>query len=253
MSSPLAAHESVLGAITKSLDRILDTIPVPVTMLGCRTVPTENIATDSINAIPDLSIMISTKGGLLEQPVWLMECVFLQSNCDIMCKLDAYVRDIPDLLVIGKILITQAEQYASPGSNGSVAWQLRSLDTMTQEEWLCNHSANDFHQVVIDGHMWFSLSSVEIHIWTRQAGGLQIKLDHLDGNEYAVRVLYLTINLNDINHIFQRGFELIKEDVFWKLVTTNVDQSLLDHMEAWLPPCCALDSTLLTYALVLGA
>ncbi|KAI6017621.1 hypothetical protein BKA83DRAFT_4128209 [Pisolithus microcarpus] len=154
-----------------------------------------------------------------------------------MCKLDAYVRDIPDLLVIGKILITQAEQYASPGSNGSVAWQLRSLDTMTREEWLCNHSANDFHRVVIDGHMWFSLSSVEIHIWTRQAGGLQIKLDHLDSNEYAVR----------------RGFELIKEDVFWKLVTTNVDQSLLDHMEAWLPPCCALDSTLLTYALVLGA
>ncbi|KAI6016293.1 hypothetical protein BKA83DRAFT_4128917 [Pisolithus microcarpus] len=74
--------------------------------------------------------------------------------------------------------------------------------------------------VVIDGHMWFSLLSVEIHIWTCQAGRLQIELDHLDSNEYAVRC----------------GLKLIKEDIFQELVTTNVDQSLLDRMEAWLPP-----------------
>ncbi|KAI5990937.1 hypothetical protein EDD15DRAFT_2369305 [Pisolithus albus] len=253
MSSPSAAHESVLGAITRSLDRVLDTIPVPVNMLGCRTAPTENIATNSIKAIPDLSVMISTKGGMFERPVWLMECAFSQSDCDVMHKLDAYVRDIPDLLVVGKILITQAERYASPGSNGSVAQQLRSSDIMTREEWLHNHSVDDFHQVVVDGHTWFSLSSVEIHVWTRQAGGSPIELDRLDGDEYAVGMLYPTVNLDDINRIFLRGFELIKEDVLWKLVTTNVDQSLLDRMEAWLPPPCALDSTLLTNALALGA
>ncbi|KAI5994465.1 hypothetical protein EDD15DRAFT_2260411 [Pisolithus albus] len=234
------------GAIMKGLD-------FPVTMLVCRTMPAGTIITNSVNAVSDLSIMMGTQGGLLERPVWLMECAFLQSDCDIMRKLNAYVRDIPDLLVVGKILVTEAEQYASPGSDSSVAPQLRSSDTMTREEWVHNQSADDFHRVVVDGHTWFSLSSVEIHVWTRQAGRSEIEIDRSDGDEYAVGTLYPTVNLGDINRIFQHGLQLIKEDTFRELVATNADQSLLDHMEAWSPSPCALDSTSLRYALVLGA
>ncbi|KAI5995204.1 hypothetical protein EDD15DRAFT_728043 [Pisolithus albus] len=234
------------------LDRVLDTIPVPKTTLGFRTMTAKTIITDSINAISDLSIILC-KGSQFRRFVCLMECAFSQSNCDVMHKLNAYVRDIPDLLVVGKILVKEAERYASLGSDSSVAPQLRSSNTMTPEEWGHDQGPDDFHRVVVDGHTWFSLSSVEIHVWTRRTGRSEIEIDQLDGGEYAVRTLYPTVNLGDINRIFQRGLQLIKEDTFRELVATNVDRSLLDRMEAWSPSPSALDSTSLRSAVVFGA
>lgn len=249
MSSPSAVHGFVLESIMTGLDRVLGTIAVPKTTLVFRTMTAKTIITDSIHAIPDLSIIMCTEGSRLGRLVCLMECAFSQSDCDVMRKLNTYVRDIPDLLVVGKILVKEAERYASPGSDSSVAPQLRSSDTMTGEEWGHDQGADEFHRVVVDGHTWFSLSSVEIHVWTRQAGRSEIEIDHSDGGEYAVGTLYPTVNLGDINRIFQRGLQLIKEDTFRELV----DQSLLDRMAAWSPPPYVLDSTSLRDALVFGA
>lgn len=148
-----------------------------------------------------------------------------------------------DLLVVGKLLIKQGQQYHSPGSKGSAASRLRLSDLMTQEEWT-SRLGDEFEQIVDDGHTWLSLSSVEIHIWTRQAGNSKIELSDTDGNGYAFGTLFPTVNLGDINHAFQRGLELVKGRVLAELESINADRALFDRAAAWSPPCPLESATL---------
>ena len=47
----------------------------------------------------------------------------------------------------------------------------------------------EFAWIAVDGHSWFSLSSVEIHLWVRQRG-TKMDLNHSNGDGYASGVRY---------------------------------------------------------------
>ncbi|KAI6039378.1 hypothetical protein EDC04DRAFT_2895317 [Pisolithus marmoratus] len=252
VSAPSAVHKSILHAIMVHLIIILGSIPVPETMLAFQTMPAESIMEQSVVVVPDLAVTMCT-GGMAGEPLWLMECAFLQSDCDVMQKLNAYVQDIPSLLVIGKLLIKQAQWYCSLGSNSSIAPHLRSSTLMTQKEWTADHRPNKLDWVVVDGHTWFTLSSVEIHVWTRQHGMSRIDLGHMDGDGYTYGTLYPTFALGDVNHAFHRGLELLKQEALLELKTVNTSQELFDGMAAWSPPSCPLNPMLLTALLSYGA
>ena len=83
-----------------------------------------------------------------------------------MAKLCGYVLEIPELLVTCKILFKQAGIYQSPGIKRSVAKFLRSSTLLTTNEWK-KLVGDEFADVVVDGHTWFSLSSISIHVWVR--------------------------------------------------------------------------------------
>ena len=241
VSSPSATHESVLNAIIEDLTGILAAIPIPKTLVACRTMAANIIRGDSVHTIPDLTILMCTKGGLEGQPIWLMESSFSQSDHDVMRKLESYAKDIPKLLVVGKILIKQTTPYHSPGSNVTIASRLQLSELMTRRDWTCNLEADEFAQVVVDGHTWFSLSAVEIHMWLHQASKPKICLGCLDDGytfgvcfmstqfyiltfihfHLMVQTLYPAENLDEINKAFQCGLELVKEAVL--LVSTNIN------------------------------
>ncbi|KAI6137811.1 hypothetical protein BKA82DRAFT_4265626 [Pisolithus tinctorius] len=252
VSSPSAVHEAVLSAMLGNLHTILDTIPVPKTTIDCLTMSANTIRTPSLRGIPDLTLMICTKGGLVGRPVWVMECAFSQSDNDVMRKLRAYAQDLPDVLVIGKLLIKQAERYRSPGSNASIAPRLRSSPLMTQLEWTSHHGADEFSHIVVDGHTWFSLSSVEIHVWIRQEDGSKINVDRLDDDGYAVGTLYPTVDLDGINNAFRRGLERIKEAILLELAA-GADREFFDSMAIWSPPDSPVNITSLRNGLIYGA
>jgi len=181
--TPSAAHESVLIAIKKHLHSVFISLPVPPSILDYHLHSNLPIGGPSIYAIPDLTIMELTEGGIEDRPLWFMESAFSQSDEAVMKKLRDYVNDHPDVLVVGKVLFKQEIPYRSPGMNGSLAPRLRSSELMTQTEWRGDLGAEDFASVVVDGHTWFSLSSVEIHVWTRKDG--PINVDDLDSDRYA--------------------------------------------------------------------
>ena len=57
---------------------------------------------------------------------------------------------------------------------------------MMADDWASRYGdAQEYARVVIDGHMWFSLSSVEIHVWVQKPGELRIDLDSLSKDGYA--------------------------------------------------------------------
>ena len=196
VSSPTPAHESVLSVITSGLTIALGTIPVPKSILP-RLGSNSWFEEDSILGVPDLSIMMWSKGNeSTHQPraLCIMECAFTQSDLNVMEKLQAYVRDLPDLLVVGKIVLKQRKRFHNP--KPTAAQQLRSSGLRRRGVWAHNYGSEEhFSRVVVDGHVWFSLSSVEIHIWVRQDRDCKIDLNCSSGDGYARGVCRLTITL----------------------------------------------------------
>ena len=184
--SPLPAHESILREITKMLTTVLATMPISQKIMNRTVVGNTPFIGQSIFAIPDLMVLTAHRGSLKERQRWIMECAFSQKDEDAMQRLQQYICDDPDILVVGKIVIKQASTYHSPGSNVNLATQLRLAPLVTFSEWLAFRSDEDeFGQVEVDDFSWFSLAYAEIHLWVRSPGNSAINLDCLDGNSYA--------------------------------------------------------------------
>ena len=112
-----------------------------------------------------------------------MECTFSQKDEDAMQRLQQYIHDDPDILVVRKIVIKQATMYRSPGSNVNLATQLWLAPLVTFSEWLALRSDEDeFRQVEVDDFTWFSLAHAEIHLWVHSPSNSAINLNCLDGN-----------------------------------------------------------------------
>ncbi|KAI5985347.1 hypothetical protein EDD15DRAFT_2302764 [Pisolithus albus] len=254
-SSPSAAHESVLGVLAEDLCGTLLSLPVPRTTLACRTQGNNYLRGDSICGIPDLCIQMHSSASLKPRPLWIMESAFTQPDGDVMRKLHAYASDKPDLLVVGKIVLNQARPYHNPGSKGAIARELRSSELLTIDEWTDRAGDLDvLSQVVVDGHTWFSLSSVEIHVWVRQPNDTRIVLDRREGDGYAFGTLYPTVDIDGINKAFWCGLGLLKETIICELQKiADVEQATIRLMEDWSPPSQLLNATLLVSALTSAA
>ncbi|KAI6034783.1 hypothetical protein BKA83DRAFT_4487775 [Pisolithus microcarpus] len=223
VSSPSFAHESVLAVVMRNLDSVLSDIPAEDTV-DCQVYANSYVKGPSVWFVPDLLVLMHSDNTMCSsRPLWLMECTFTQTDRDVMRKLHAYVDDNPTLLVVCKILLKQATPYRSPGSNGSIAKELRSSRLLTPVEWRRRlGDVNDITQVIVDGHTWFSLSKVMA---------------------YAFGTLYPTVNLSDINKAFRFGLDLVKEAVVLELnQLPDVEQATIHSVEDWTPPPCTLDS-----------
>lgn len=255
VSSPSFAHESILSVVMRNLDSVLSDIPAGDTV-NCQVYANSYVKAPSVWFVPDLLVLMHSDSSMcLSRPLWLMECTFAQTDHDVMRKLHAYVDDNPTLLVVGKILLKQATPYRSPGSNGSIAKELRSSRLLTPAEWGRRlGDVNDITQVIVDGHTWFSSSSVEIHLWIRRHGDSRLDIDRQEGDGYAFGTLYPTVNLSDINKAFQCGLDLVKEAVELELnQLPDVEQATIRSVEDWTPPPFTLDQRILLKALVRGA
>jgi len=174
------------------LANILNSIPIPTSStLSCRTSGATFHRGNSIRGVPNLTVQMSREGGnvgsRMLQTIWVMECASSQSDRDVTGKLQRYIEDIPGLLVVGKILSRQAMPFCSPGSNGSIARSLRSSELKTFAEWTSYANAEEFASVIADGFTWFSLMSVELHVWVRKSGESKIKMDE-ESHAYGVRL-----------------------------------------------------------------
>ncbi|KAI5993370.1 hypothetical protein EDC04DRAFT_2806391 [Pisolithus marmoratus] len=228
VSSPSLAHESILTVVMRNLGSGAH--------VDCQVYTNSYVKGPSVCFILDLLMRMDSDNTLyLSCPLWLMECAFTQTDCNVMHKLRAYIDDNPMLL---------QHPTCSPGSNGSIVKELRSSGLLTPAEW----------RLIIDGHTWFSLSSAEIHLWMWQPGDFKLDIDRQEGDGYAFGTLYPTVNLSDINKAFRCGLDLVKEAVVLELnQLADVEQATIHSMEDWTPPPCTLDQSMLLMALVCGA
>ena len=116
-SSPSSVHECILKVAMWALDRDLYNIPVSKDIVSFEALPNHFHESDSLYAVPDLAVWMwsrNRKGVRSARTIWMLESAFSQSDTGVMDKLREYVRNLPHLLVVGKILICQAIPYHKP-------------------------------------------------------------------------------------------------------------------------------------------
>ena len=142
--------------------------------------------------MPNLTVQMWHRGckagSVMLETIWVMECTFSQSDHDVTKKLHAFVEDFPGLLFVGKILLKQERPFHSPGANRSITRNSWSSKLMTFAEWTDCASAEGFSSVTVDGFTWFSLSSVEFHLWIHKPGGPKIRIDCFNEDSYGYGV-----------------------------------------------------------------
>ena len=191
-SSPSSVHECILKVAMQALDRDLYNIPVSKDIVSFEALPNHFHESDSLYAVPDLAIRMwsrNRKGVRSARTIWMLESEFSQSDTDMMDKLWEYIRDLPHLLVVSKILIRQAIPYHKPTPNSAMTAQLWEARLMDEGQFVGNFgSSTGYSQIVASGHPWLSLKSVEIHVWTCEPGRGPINVDSSHQAGYAFRV-----------------------------------------------------------------
>jgi len=184
-STPSPTHESILSAVMIQLGSVLESIPVSdqvyFDIRGAAL-----IKKDLIIGVPDGLIKIWSELNATAWRILIMEAAFSQTDDDVMNKLRNYVRNEPDLLLVCKIVFKQIGCYCSLHRR-SAKW-LQASRLMTESEWNSSMGDAEFARVVVDGHKWFTVSSVQIHVWIRQPDDSDVNLDHSDGNYYGAGV-----------------------------------------------------------------
>ncbi|KIM52473.1 hypothetical protein SCLCIDRAFT_32643 [Scleroderma citrinum Foug A] len=95
-----------------------------------------------------------------------------------------------------------------------------------------------FSLVTTDGFMWFSLTSVESHLWM---------------HNYAYRTIYLNVILDDVENTFWRILELTKVPLLTELDARGADKVLFDPMGNWPLAARVLDPEKCLHVLLEGA
>ena len=126
-----------------------------------------------------------------------------------------------------------------------------------------------YSQVVIDKHTWFSLSSVEFHVWIRKPGASKIDINSVDGDGYAfgvsIHLIYQGSNVdsNIIHSLYQMLYSNTKLDAvdsifqhsltFTKVIILELDIPGIGNLEDWSLPTHVVKLALYEYVLMNGA
>ena len=185
--SPTPAHESVLMVLKRRLTCLLDSIPVSYKVhLEVESADLVSVSPE-VSWIPDAIVELWSKHNTKSRRLWLIESAFSQMDANVMYKLRRFILAVPDLLVVCKISFEQTHKFKSPSLKGSTVKPLWSAPLLTESEWK-QRVGEEFADIVVEGHTWFSLSSVAVHVWVRPPGNRNISIDQPVHGSYSTGV-----------------------------------------------------------------
>ena len=187
MLSPTPAHESVLTVLKCRLTCLLDSILVSYKVhLEVESTTLVSVSPE-VSWIPDAVVELWSKHNIKSQRLWLIESTFSQTDANIMDKLHRFVLAVPDLLVICKISFMQTHKFESPSLKGSTVKPLWSAPLLTKSKWK-QCIEEEFTDIMMEGHMWFSLSSIVVHVWVRPLDNCNISINQPVHGSYSTGI-----------------------------------------------------------------
>lgn len=148
-----------------------------------------SIKTESFDGTPDLVIsMASKKGPKKVRLPFIVECAFSQTQEHAFAKLKEEIDAHPDVIMVFLVVIKEDPSYHSPQDH-SDAWERSRRDVDPLELDAFTTISNDISEVfenpiVIYGHTWCSIRSVDYYVW-HQKDGVPIEIDSEDA-EFCV-------------------------------------------------------------------
>lgn len=200
---PTPVHEEPFDDLQHALARILDNLPHDEDVLRVRILMNHSLMVGRSSCIPDILVSLRDAQGLSDgAPHYVLvgECAFSEKRSHAIHKLRQYVENLPHLAVVVLAVIQETKQFTSP-SRHSNAWDFfqQSEVPVSQGGFFAlradGRPLTIDAPVVVGGHHWCQVRSVDYTVWVRHPGEDAIDLDATDAPHVAHgvrRVLFLT-------------------------------------------------------------
>ncbi|KAI6022062.1 hypothetical protein EDC04DRAFT_2937332 [Pisolithus marmoratus] len=231
-----AIHEAPISEFNSILSHFQQ-VSYPHNIVHIQVSMNSDMEGEFISAIPDLALVMSLmKGNKIQCFPLIVECAFSQPRQKVFKKVAMLISARPKVLMVVIVLINESPHYQLP-SDKSLAWKMfvnhqDSLD-LTGFMSLCDvDSGNvdvdkDFMvPVVIAGHTWCCISSVDYYIWlkhtpnTGDEGSSLVSMIRVDPDttveqsEWSVHgELPRNKNLDHFDGLLNKGLEMIQLDI----------------------------------------
>ena len=185
--SPMPAHESVLTVLKCCLTCLLDSILVSYKVhLEVESAALVSVLPE-VSWIPDAVVKLWSKHNMKSQRLWLIKSTFSQTDANIMDKLHRFVLAVLDLLVICKISFEKTHKFKSLSLKDSTVKPLWSAPLLTKSKWK-QCVEEEFADIMMEGHMWFFLSSLVVHVWVRPPDNCNISINQPVHGSYSTGI-----------------------------------------------------------------
>lgn len=143
------------------------------------------------SATPDLTLISTPRDGNENaQVLAIVECAFSQDRDSLREKIKKEILARPEIVLAIMICVTESQSYARP-SEGSEAWKFFFKDP----EGRCRDAKSFFHvrpsdesssdvderytlrPIVIAGHTWCDIASIEYFLWVKDRADKPIDVD----------------------------------------------------------------------------
>lgn len=202
---PTPVHDAPFDDLHHALAKALDDVPYDEDIVCVRIRMNHRLVVGRSTYIPDILVSLTDTQGLSDTShryALIGECAFSQDRSDALAKLRRYVQHLPHLVVIVLVVVEEDFHFASPAKD-SDAWAFfkQNGDCLEQEDFLAlrldatSRPLRIGAPVIVKGHKWGCIKSVEYTVWVRQPGEDVIDLDATDAAHVAhgvCRLLFLT-------------------------------------------------------------
>ncbi|KAI6021932.1 hypothetical protein EDC04DRAFT_2607107 [Pisolithus marmoratus] len=186
---PSALHEAPLDKLKTVLEKRLDCLPsCPGQSMVCTNVHMNcSIRFDNSEFIPDMLLSLRDISKRMNKPSMFLlvgECAFSQNEAVLHDKLKKLIVELPNLVAVMMIVIWEDTPFSSPQKK-STTWEYFKSHgrLLSQKEFLDLHA--DLNEpihlgksIIVGGHIWCHLATVEYFIWMREVGGNLIDIDN---------------------------------------------------------------------------
>jgi hypothetical protein len=201
VNMPSAIHEAPFTKLKDSIASTLKCLPYDHELL-CPDV-NMNLALEIAKAsvTPDISITVMKAKGLLNELLipLIGECACSESVAHALRKMKKTIRAHPEVAVAILAIVREAKPYACPKKDSITSTTLLTSETPMPRSEFVTEEFPPCEPVVIAGHSWCHLSSVEYIVWIKPDEEAQIDFDNHDEEYMARGVRFLSMALHDAN------------------------------------------------------
>ncbi|KAG2122142.1 hypothetical protein DEU56DRAFT_917941 [Suillus clintonianus] len=222
---PSAVHEAPLIALHSAFTCFFDNLPFNRASINANVL--SNIeASDSL--VPDLRVSFQNMQDVTAEVVIpiIGETAFSQHIDALMEKFKMALAANPSLLTLIMAVVTERARYSSPAKNSPARLAfMRDGSIRSAKDFIAGSNVLPTLDVpvVVEGHTWCSVESVEFVVWVR--GDEAINLETRDPALMAEGTLYPVDNMDSVMDMIQKGVEAMREQIISmaKAIDPDVD------------------------------
>jgi len=192
---PSAIHEVPFDEMNKAFTVAFYMLPYDQDMILTTVHMNLSLKSDLTSATPDMSISFTATEGprRAARIPFIGECAFSQDEGKLIQKLMSEVAAHPEVVLVVVVIIREESPYRSPAPY-SLAWETlcKDLESSSFNDFIAKIEGSEertlSRPVVVAGHMWCKIASIEYRVWVRADGDEPIDLEKHDAEHMATGV-----------------------------------------------------------------